>query len=72
MIGFVIFLRKYIIRKLLIDGATNLLNWKFQSRYHGKLDLMAKESHIILSTMATARKVMPSNDPVECGDQKIL
>ena len=33
---------------------------------------MVKQSHIILSTMATARKVTPSNDPVECVDPNLL
>ena len=45
---------------------------EFQSRYHGKVVHMVKESHIFLSTMATARKVTPSNDPVECVDPNLL
>ena len=57
---------------LFIDGATNLLNWEFQSRYHSKVDHMVNKSHIILSTMATARKVTPSKDPVECVDPDLL
>ena len=70
MIGFVVFvlLRKYILNKHSIDGTLNLLNWKYQSRYQSKVGYIVKESHLFLSTMTTARKVTPSNDPVECVD----
>ena len=60
------------MKKLFIDGASNLLNCEFQSRYHGKADHLVKESHFFLSTMSTARKVTPSNDPVECVDPNLI
>ena len=45
-----------------------MVKLKFQRRYQGKVDYIVKESHLFLSTMATARKVTPSKDPVECVD----
>ena len=40
-------LRKLIIIKIFMDGATNLSIAKDQSRYDGKVDYMVKDSYIL-------------------------
>ena len=37
-----------------------------------KLITLLRNPYFSLSTMATARKVTPSNDPVECVDPNLL